>query len=309
MSDDPNQSNVSSGFAFNDGSTGGSQNGAQGNGQGQGSGQQYYQGGQQIQPNQQAPAGTQPVYQAPPAQVYPAPQAAQPVYQAPPAQVYPAPQAAQPVYQAPPAQVYPAPQATQPVYQAPPAQVYPAPQAAQPTYQTPPPAMSPTYPAPSMTPPMGGAGASGTTSGSKPPTPPAKKGGKKGDAGDPNYLFGEKMKNFTTSVVLPDSALNFDRAYFLNLLAGSISLTKAEKTKIINSIPKLRQAQVDELIRIFEEERTKFIELSKKHGKQLKKLEDEHFADWKDIEIEIKSASQSREDSDKADDLRKQLGL
>ena len=117
------------------------------------------------------------------------------------------------------------------------------------------------------------------------------------------------MKNFTTTVKLPAHSLNVDEDKFLNLLAGSISLTREEKKKIVDSIPKLRQAQVDELIRIFEEERAKFIELSPKHGAQLKKLEDEHHADWRDIELMYKQEAQGQEEAQEADDIRKQLGL
>jgi hypothetical protein len=71
----------------------------------------------------------------------------------------------------------------------------------------------------------------------------------------------------------------------------------------------LRQAQVDELIRIFEEEKVKFIELSPKHSAQLKKLEAEHLADWKDIELSYKAVAQKQEEQNKADEIRKQLGL
>ena len=126
---------------------------------------------------------------------------------------------------------------------------------------------------------------------------------------DPNYKFGDRMKNFTTTVKLPEHTVKVDEAVFLNLLAGSISLTKDEKKKIVDSFGKLRQEQVDELIRIFEEERAKFIELSPKHGPQLKKLEDEHAADWKDIEIAYTAATKKDEEDAKADAIRKQLGL
>lgn len=127
--------------------------------------------------------------------------------------------------------------------------------------------------------------------------------------GDPNYKFGERMKTFKTTIKLPAHKLAFDEDKFLNLLAGSISLTKDEKKKIVDSIPKLRQDQVDELMKIFEEEREKFIELSTKHSAQLKKLEDQHAADWKDLEIEFKAAVKSSEDVSKAEEIRKQLGL
>ena len=128
-------------------------------------------------------------------------------------------------------------------------------------------------------------------------------------AGDPNYVFGARMATFTTTIKLPAHKLNLDDAKFLNLLAGSISLRREEKKRIIDSIPKLRQEQVDELIRIFEEERTKFIELSSKHGAQLKKLEDEHMADWRDIELMEKQATQAADEQAKAEEIRKQLGL
>jgi hypothetical protein len=181
-------------------------------------------------------------------------------------------------------------QPMQPVYQAP---AYQAPQPGYqaPAYQAP---MPPPPPMAGMGDPYGGAAADPNAG---------------GQPFDPNYVFGAKMATFTTTIKLPAHQLSFDENRFLNLLAGSISLTKDEKKKIIDSIPKLRQEQVDELIRIFDEERAKFIELSPKHGAQLKKLEDEHAADWKDLEMAYKAASQGQEDQNKAEEIRKQLGL
>ncbi|MEK6615472.1 MAG: hypothetical protein AABZ32_05085, partial [Bacteroidota bacterium] len=100
-----------------------------------------------------------------------------------------------------------------------------------------------------------------------------------------------------------------DEQYFLHLLAGSISLTKDEKRKIIESIPKLKQSQIDELIRIFEEERRKFAELSKKHTAQLESLAQKHFDEWVDLETEQEQKSKAQEDQAKAEAIRKQLGL
>lgn len=141
-------------------------------------------------------------------------------------------------------------------------------------------------------------------------------GGMMGDDGaaaqppfDPNYRFGDRMKDFTTTIKCPAHSLKFDEAYFINLLAGSISLSKDEKKKIVESIPKLRQEQVDELIRIFEEERAKFVELSPKHGAQLKKLEDQHAAEWRDLEMEEKATAAKQDEANKADEIRKQLGI
>jgi hypothetical protein len=164
-------------------------------------------------------------------------------------------------------------------------------------YAAPVPPIPPVPPAPPL-PPVGAPG--GVFPPPPPPPPPA---------GDPNYVFGVGMASFTTTVKLPAHQLQVDEPRFINLLAGSISLTKDEKKKIVDTFGKLRQAQVDELIRIFVEEREKFVELSSKHSAQLKKLEKEHIADWRDIELSYKSAAQSQEDESKADDIRKQLGL
>lgn len=177
-------------------------------------------------------------------------------------------------------------------------------QATQYTQQpTPPPAQAPQYTQP--TPPPAAPAASAPAAYQDPTeleTPPA-------PTQDPNYVFAKHMASFTTTVTLPPHALKFDEARFINLLAGSISLSRDEKKKIIDSIPTLRQAQVDELIRIFEEEREKFIELSPKHGAQLEKLEKEHLADWRDIELMYKAQNQGQQDQANAEEIRKQLGL
>lgn len=135
-----------------------------------------------------------------------------------------------------------------------------------------------------------------------PPPPPV-------DPNKPKYSFGQVFQDFSTNIVIPAHSLKFDEKYFLRLLAGSISLTKDEKLKIIKSIPKLSQYQIDELIKILEEEQSKFKELSEKHGDQLQKLEQKHFEDWKDLEIASKAEEKSNEDKSKADDIRKSLGL
>lgn len=185
----------------------------------------------------------------------------------------------------------PAPPAPVPM---PPAQPAPAPAYPQPAPYAPDPMAGMASPAPYGSDPYAGM-----------PTPPPQQDPNH----DPNYVFASRMQNFTTTVKLPPHSLSVNEAYFLNLLAGSISLTKDEKKKIIDSMGKLRQAQVDELVRIFEEERSKFIELSPKHGAQLKKLEDEHRADWVDIEMSYKQEAQQEHDAAQADEIRKQLGL
>jgi DNA anti-recombination protein RmuC len=110
-------------------------------------------------------------------------------------------------------------------------------------------------------------------------------------------------------VKAPKHDLKFDGDYFIRLLASSISLSKDEKKKIIESIPKLKQAQIDELIRIFEEEKQKFAALSKKHVPQLEKLAQQHHDEWMDLETEFTHTTKKKEDEGKADEIRKNLGL
>ncbi len=123
-----------------------------------------------------------------------------------------------------------------------------------------------------------------------------------------NYQIGSKLPK-VIGVKIPAHSLNFDEQYFLHLLAGSISLTKEEKKRIVESVPKLKQSQIDELIRIFEEERRKFAELSSKHVEQLKKLEEQHYRDWQDVELSQKAQEKQSNDQAQADEIRKKLGL
>ncbi len=110
-------------------------------------------------------------------------------------------------------------------------------------------------------------------------------------------------------VKIPAHNLQFDENKFLRLLAGSISLNKEEKKRIIDSVPKLKQVQIDELIRIFEEEIQKFAQLSKKHVPQLEKMVKQQYQDWVDIETAYTASVRKEEDNAKADEIRKSLGL
>jgi hypothetical protein len=124
------------------------------------------------------------------------------------------------------------------------------------------------------------------------------------------FITGGDDHSFITSVPVPaHSNTQFDEKKFLELLAKSISLTKTEKQRIITSLPKLSQYQIDELMRIFEEEQKKFSELNQKHEDQLKALEDKHKDDWNDIELQAKQDEKKKTDDDEAAKLRKQMGL
>lgn len=126
-----------------------------------------------------------------------------------------------------------------------------------------------------------------------------------------NYRFGSISVSLTNdNIPVPQHPqTSFDEQTFLMLLRGSISLTRDEKWRIVQAIPKLSQFQVDELQKILEEERRKFSELSPKHLLQLMKLEQKHSADWTDLQsMYIQSQAKQTEQS-QADEIRKQLGL
>ncbi len=123
-----------------------------------------------------------------------------------------------------------------------------------------------------------------------------------------NFQLGAMLPE-KLNVPVPAHSLDFDEKNFLFLLAGSISLSRDEKKRIIETIPKLKQSQIDELIRIFEEEKFKFSQLSKKHIPQLEKLAKLHFQDWQDLETQFQADAKKANDQSAADDIRKSLGL
>ena len=126
-----------------------------------------------------------------------------------------------------------------------------------------------------------------------------------------NYRFGSSAAVLTNDGIAIPAHPNttFDEQRFLTLLRGSISLTRDEKWRIIQAIPKLSQFQVDELQKILDEERRKFSELSPKHLAQLQKLEQKHTADWKDLQSVSVQEGVKQQDASQADEIRKQLGL
>lgn len=128
------------------------------------------------------------------------------------------------------------------------------------------------------------------------------------DTAPANFQLGTKLPP-ELKVKIPKNELKFDENHFIRLLACSISLSKDEKKKIIDSIPKLKQAQVNELIKIFEEEKQKFAALSKKHVPQLEKLAQQHYDEWMQLEDEVAQSAMKQEDAGKADEIRKNLGI
>ncbi len=126
-----------------------------------------------------------------------------------------------------------------------------------------------------------------------------------------NYRFSSITSTLTNeNIAVPKHPeTNFDEQYFLTLLRGSISLTRDEKWRIVQALPKLSQFQIDELQKILEEEKLKFSQLSPKHLKHLQQLERKHAEDWKDLQsLYVQNAAKGKEQA-QADEIRKQLGL
>ncbi|MDD5056167.1 MAG: hypothetical protein PHZ00_07950 [Candidatus Peribacteraceae bacterium] len=126
-----------------------------------------------------------------------------------------------------------------------------------------------------------------------------------------NYRFGTITVTLTNdNILVPQhTGTTFDEQRFLTLLRGSISLTRDEKWRIIQAIPKLSQYQIDELQNILEEEKFKFTQLSPKHLKHLQQLERKHSEDWKDLQSVFVQGEAKKKEASQADEIRKQLGL
>ncbi len=126
-----------------------------------------------------------------------------------------------------------------------------------------------------------------------------------------NYRFGSLAVGLNNDKVTVPAhpETNFDEQRFLVLLRGSISLTRDEKWRIIQAVPKLSQFQIDELQKILEEEKFKFSQLSPKHLKHLMQLEKKHGEDWKDLQALYVQNEAKQQEQSQADDIRKQLGL
>lgn len=114
---------------------------------------------------------------------------------------------------------------------------------------------------------------------------------------------------FVSGIKLPPYTTKVDEQLFLRLLAGSISLSIDEKKQIISKFWQLSQMQVDELIKIFKEEKSKFASLDQKHAPHLRVLESKHAAEWDVFEGETVQSAQSQAEDVQAEEIRKKLGI
>lgn len=155
-----------------------------------------------------------------------------------------------------------------------------------------------------------------------PPPPPAGQGGTGQDLSgimEENVDISALISNagnqsqqqdfLSKAKVPPHPNTTFNEQEFLQLLAGSISLTINEKFKIVSAIPQLSQFQIDELIKIFKEEQQKFAELEKKHAEQVAELERQNAVSPEELQRKQEEEARQKKEQEEADALRKSLGL
>ena len=214
----------------------------------------------------------------------------------------------------------------QPAGQTPPVPTPPAQQGGQtpPAGQQPPVAQPvPTPPQPPVAQPAAATPAGQQPTGQTPPVPtpppaqqgdqtppPAKPAPQPPVPADPNARQGQLgNRSGHVFVIPPHPNTDFDDANFLALLEGSISLTFEEKQRVIDAIPRLSIEQINELISIFEEEKTKFAELEKEFAQDVAKLKKERENELETQQVKIEEQGAADEDAAAAEELKRQMGL
>lgn len=103
----------------------------------------------------------------------------------------------------------------------------------------------------------------------------------------------------------------FDEVKFLDLLEHSLSLSTFEKKRVIDSIPELSQFQIDELMKVFEDERVEFRKLVATEGEIIKGLVVKAQNEWEQLKDvyheEDRANEQARLDAQKAEEIKKNL--
>ncbi len=150
-----------------------------------------------------------------------------------------------------------------------------------------------------------------TTPVPNPPTPPADQTGAPVPPPPPPRPKTSNDEVFQRFLVHP--LTTFDETSFMDLLEHSLSLSTFEKKRVIDAIPTLSQFQIDELIKVFDDERVEFRKLMPTEGEIIKGLVVKAQNEWeqlKDIYIEeMRAQVVANADAEKAEELKKSLGL
>jgi len=89
-----------------------------------------------------------------------------------------------------------------------------------------------------------------------------------------------KQLLYNTQIKLPNIKQVDTPDSFIKLLSGSLSLNTAEKMRVINSYSTLSQFQVDQLCKVWEDEKIQFISLKEEHPGDIEKLEIKCAVEW-----------------------------
>ncbi len=104
----------------------------------------------------------------------------------------------------------------------------------------------------------------------------------------------------------------FDEVAFIDLLEHSLSLSVFEKKRVVDAIPTLSQFQIDELIKVFEDEREEFKKLLSKEGDTIRDLVVKAKEGWNQLReiyfAERTAREKANEDQAKIDALKASLG-
>ena len=75
----------------------------------------------------------------------------------------------------------------------------------------------------------------------------------------------------------------FAEQEFMDLLEHSLSLSTFEKKRVVDAIPTLSQFQIDELVKVFEDERVEFRKLMPTEGEIIKGLVVKAQNEWEQL--------------------------
>ncbi|HRI36117.1 MAG TPA: hypothetical protein PK765_03495 [bacterium] len=130
---------------------------------------------------------------------------------------------------------------------------------------------------------------------------------------DGSAVPAEERNAYLLARILVHPFTKFDERAFLNLLENSLSLNIFEKKRVVDAIPTISQYQVDELIKVFEDERVEFKKLMPTEGEIIKQYVVKARREWiqlyelyrtEDLRFEV-----ANEEQGQIDDIKKNLGL
>lgn len=107
----------------------------------------------------------------------------------------------------------------------------------------------------------------------------------------------------------PHPNTQFDEEIFLTLLEGSISLTLEEKQRVIDAIPRLSMEQINQLLAIFEEEKSKFAQLEAEFAEDVARLKTEREKEIDRASVKKEEQKDEEDSAAEAEEIRRQMGL